>query len=114
NVPKPEPNNESVIEKANTKIDFLALVDDLLPIAPKIKKHLALQGIGCSAETFCHPDTIGSRSFLKFLARLPRLNVGDCNRSDAWMTEASQHLFDDIGGREFGIVIDREDDFTRA
>src|SRR5262249_5068307 len=64
NISKSETNNETAVQKANTKIHFFTLVNGQLPIASELKKHVASQGISRSAEAFSDPDSIGIRSFL--------------------------------------------------
>src|SRR6266702_5101451 len=107
-----EPNNEPIIEKSDTEIDFLALMNSLLSIASELKKHITSQSIGCSAKGISDPDGVAVRSLLKHPIRLLGLKIGNCDRCDARTSEQRQSLPDNMGAREFGVIINRKDDFT--
>src|SRR5262245_1328840 len=89
-------------------------MNNLLSITSDFKKHVASQGMRCSAKALGNPDALSLRSLLKLLFRLVRFDVRNCYRGNARMGNPVQRLFDDTRGREFGIVIYGKDNFARA
>jgi hypothetical protein len=107
-----EANNEPTIQKTDTKINFLALVSNVLPIPAEPEKDFAPHSIRCPTESIRDPDRIAIGSILELVSGLLWLHVRDCNRRDALVTKAAQRLPYNFRGREFGIIIDRKDDLA--